>query len=427
MHILFLTHYFPPEVNAPATRTWEHCRLWAAAGHRVTVITCVPNCPAGVAFDGYRNRWKTEEIVDGVRVIRVWTWLSANRGFFGRVLNYTSYLVRAVLSAVWLRNVDVVVATSPQFFCGWAGVLCRWIRRWPFVLEVRDLWPESIVTVGAMRKSWLTRLLEFLERRMYAAAGHVVTVGEGYRQKLCERGVPAGKVSVVPNGVDLDEFVPARRGPVPRSRPFVCGYLGTVGMAHGLEVVLEAAETLRQRGRHDVVFEIVGDGAERERLAEDAARRGLPNVRFAGLVPREQVPAVLSGFDAALVHLRGAELFGTVIPSKIFEAMALNVPIIMGVSGPACEIVQAAGAGVAMTPDDAGSLIECVERVQSNAALLRGGRRYVEQHFGRRELAERMLHVLEQITGRRRSEPEIIPLADHRPAGAEAGTMRHAA
>src|SRR5581483_11512093 len=153
MHILFLTHYFPPEVNAPASRTFEHCSRWVRAGHDVTVITCAPNCPTGVVFPGYRNAWRCEERTAGMRVICVWTWLSANKGFAGRILNYISYLLTAVWCALWLRRVDVVVATSPQFFCGWAGVLGHWIRRWPFVLEIRDIWPESIVAVGAMRRS----------------------------------------------------------------------------------------------------------------------------------------------------------------------------------------------------------------------------------------------------------------------------------
>ncbi|MDZ4689439.1 MAG: glycosyltransferase, partial [Planctomycetaceae bacterium] len=173
MHILFLTHYFPPEVNAPASRTFEHCARWVKAGHQVTVVTCAPNCPTGVVFDGYRNAWRSEEEQAGIRVIRVWSYLAANKGFFSRIVNFVSYMLTAVWCAIRLRKVDVVVATSPQFFCGWAGVLCHWLRRWPFVLEIRDIWPESIIAVGAMRRSWAMRFLEWLELRMYAAADYI--------------------------------------------------------------------------------------------------------------------------------------------------------------------------------------------------------------------------------------------------------------
>lgn len=401
MHILFLSHYFPPEVNAPATRTYEHCRRWVAAGHQVTVLTCAPNCPNGIVFDGYRNAWRREEEINGIRVLRVWTFLAANKGFAARILNYVSYLILATLHAVTLRNVDVVVATSPQFFCGWAGVLTHWIRRWPFVLEIRDIWPESIVTVGAMNRSPVIRLLEFLERRMYAASDHIVTVGDGYRAKLLERNVPSQKISVVPNGVDLTAF-PSRTDSATRHRAsqnanFVCTYVGTVGLAHGLDVVLDAAQRCAQTSSNSITFQIVGEGADYQRLCDEASKRCLKNVIFTGLVPKEMIPRVLAESDACLVHLRGTELFGTVIPSKMFEAMAMNVPIIMGVRGPACQIVLDAKAGIAMTPDDAESLLECIDAIASDATRFSQGRDYISQQFDRNELAGEMLDIVQHL------------------------------
>ncbi|GIX05276.1 MAG: hypothetical protein KatS3mg114_1145 [Planctomycetaceae bacterium] len=293
MHILFLSHYFPPEVNAPATRTFEHCRRWVQAGHRVTVITCAPNCPTGRVFAGYRNAWRCEEQMAGIEVIRVWTWLSANKGTLGRTLNFLSYLICAVWAAWWLPDVDVVVATSPQFFCGWAGVWCKRLRGWPLVLEIRDLWPESIVVVGAMKRNLVVRWLEWLERRMYAAADHIVTVGLGYRDQLLQRQVAAEKISVIPNGVDLEQFQPRPGDPTLRARwggdgKFVCAYVGTVGMAHGLEVILQAASELQQRGDRRFHFWIVGDGAERERLAQHVRELRLENVCLTGLVSKKR-------------------------------------------------------------------------------------------------------------------------------------------
>ena len=399
MHILFLSHYFPPEVNAPATRTYEHCRRWVAAGHRVTVITCAPNCPSGVVFDGYRNAWLRTETIDGIRVLRVWTYLSPNKGFLRRIANYLSYLISATLCAMTVRGVDVIVATSPQFFCGWAGVLCGWLRRRPFLLEVRDIWPESIVTVGAIKARPARRMLEWLERRMYAAARRIVTVGDGYRARLLDRGVPPDKIAVIPNGVDTTQFVPrpslAALGTRAKGKgKFVCAYVGTVGMAHGLDVVLRAAQKLKNAGRSDVVFWIVGDGAERSRLQSEARLRRLDNVLFTGLVPKTRMPEMIAACDACLVHLRKAELFETVIPSKIFEIMAMSVPIIMGVRGQAREIVLAAGGGLAMTPEDEDSLIAGIDAIESNREAYCQGRRYVAEHFDRDVLARRMLDEL---------------------------------
>lgn len=401
MHILFLSHYFPPEVNAPATRTYDHCKRWVAAGHEVTVVTCAPNCPKGVVFEGYKNSWRSHEEVDGIHVIRVWTYVAANRGFLRRVANYLSYMVSAVLCVLKIRSVDVVVATSPQFFCGWAGVLCRWLRRRPLVLEIRDIWPESILTVGAMRRSPTTWLLERFERYMYRAADCIVTVGDGYRRKLLERGVPAAKVFVVPNGVDCSQLPDTTdRSEIRRlwdsEDTFVCAYIGTIGMAHGLEVVLDAAERLKKAGRTDIVFWLVGDGACRQTLADGAQRRGLDNVRLTGMVPKEQVPDVIAACDACLVHLRGTELFGTVLPSKIFELMAHGVPIVMGVRGDACDIVVQAGAGVPMVPDDPESLIECIDRIAAEPDCDSTGRQYVVQYHNRDHLAANMLEVCQK-------------------------------
>jgi colanic acid biosynthesis glycosyl transferase WcaI len=404
MHVLFLSHYFPPEVNAPATRTFEHCRRWVEAGHKVTVITCAPNCPHGRVYPGYRNRWRSEETVNGVRVLRVWTHLAPNKGFARRILNYLTYLFSATLRAARVSDVDVIVATSPQFFCGWAGVLVKWLKRKPFILEIRDLWPDSILAVGAMRHTHLIQVLEWLERRMYRAAKHIVTVGNDYRRGLVEKGVPWNRISVVPNGVDLATFrFDGDRDEVRQGfgleGKFVCGYIGTVGMAHGLEVMLNAAEMAKKSGKHDLLFWIVGDGARRTELQAEAKRRGLNNVVFGGLLPKELMPAVISACDACLVHLRGAELFSTVLPSKIFEAMALEVPIICGVRGQAQDIVCESGAGMAMTPDVAEELLDRIEIIQSAGRDSFGAKDYLARHFDRDQLAAELLQLVKLHAG----------------------------
>jgi glycosyltransferase involved in cell wall biosynthesis len=407
MHILFLSHYFPPEVNAPAARTYEHCRRWAAAGHKVTVVTCAPNCPDGVVYKGYKNRLLRRETVDGIAVVRVWTFVAPNRGVFRRAASYLSYLASAVPAGALVRGVDIVVATSPQFFCGVAGALVSRLRRRPFVLEVRDLWPESIVAVGAMKKSPAVRLLERLEKRMYRAADRIVTVGPGYRDGICARGADPSKVAVVTNGIDLPSFRPRTDvGAVIREfnaeGKFVCTYAGTVGMAHGLEVVLEAAGRCKKNNVTDVAFWIVGSGAAREKLQKEARAQGLDNVVFTGRQPRERMPEIIAASGACLVHLRSTVLFGSVIPSKLFEIMALDVPVIMGVRGRALELVLEAGAGVAMEPESAESLVRCMETIRAQGrGAFAGGREYVSRHFDRNVLAMRMLSILKETRAAR--------------------------
>lgn len=406
MHILFLSHYFPPEVNAPATRTHAHCKRWVEAGHRVTVITCAPNCPSGVVYDGYKNKLIQKETVDGIQVVRLWTFLAANKGFVKRILNYLSYMLIATMYAITRRKVDVIVATSPQFFCGWAGVLCRWVRRWPFVLEIRDIWPESILTVGAMKRSLSIRVLEKLELWMYRTAQQIVTVGNGYRDKLLERGVENERISVIPNGVCLEQFRKMEASSASLKEwdsedRFVCSYIGTVGMAHGLDVVVKAAATLQSLNDDTVCFWIVGDGAQRAKLEEEATQQKLSNIRFTGMIAKEQISDIIASSDACLVHLKGTDLFGTVIPSKIFEIMALNKPIIAGVRGQTEEIVLAGKAGVSMTPDDPESLLASIREIKSSSEQYQHGREYVAQHFNRDTLANEMLAVLKAVSENR--------------------------
>lgn len=409
MRILFFCHYFPPEVNAPASRTYEHCLRWVRAGHDVTVITCVPNCPDGVVFDGYRNKLRPQvETIDGIRVVRVWSWIAPNAGTFRRIRNYVSYMISAAWRSLFEKRPDVIVASSPQFFCGWAGVIASWLRWRPLVLEIRDIWPDSIEAVGAIKNRLPIRILEFLERRMYRSARHIVAVGGGYRDIIVKKTPKVAKrISVITNGVD-----PAKFPVLPRDEAFldqwglggkfVCSYIGTIGMAHGLDVVVDSARKLKDAGRKDIAFLLVGDGAQRQRLEQRVHDEGLREwVTFTGRLPREQMPTVLASSDACLVHLRGTELFETVIPSKIFETMAMERPIIMGVKGPARDIVLQADAGVPMEPDSADELAAMLTKMSDDrawtASLGVKAREFVLAHYNRDTLAAEYLDLLEQV------------------------------
>ena len=376
MRILFLTHYFHPEGNAPATRVYEMTRRWVKQGFEVNVVTGAPNVPSGVVYPGYRNRWRSRERIEGVDTLRVWTYLAPNKGTLRRILNYLSFCATATLAGLSAPRPDLVIATSPQFFCGWAGVFVSRARRVPFVLEVRDLWPDSIAAVGAMRSSRMLRFLAWLERKMYAAATRIVTVGRGYQKELEGRGVPSQQIAVIPNGVDRDQFDPGADGSALRARyapkgEFLCSYVGTIGMGSGLSVVLRAAQRLREQGRHDVVWLLVGDGAVREDLEREAREQGLASVVFTGRLPKAEMPGVLAASDACLVHLARQELFKTVMPSKIFEAAAMAKPIVLGVEGFAAEIVDGAGAGICIEPENEEQLIQAVQRLASDRELAR--------------------------------------------------------
>jgi len=416
MKVLFLSHYFPPEGNAPASRVHALAKRWVAAGHEVHVVTGAPNAPNGVVYDGYRNRLCRTEVADGIRVTRVWTFMAANRGKVRRVLNYLSFFVSALLAGLFVRRPDVVIATSPQFFCGWAGVWVARLRRLPFILEVRDIWPASIVAVGAMRRNRLVAFLQYLERRMYARADHIVTVGDCYKDAILQRGVPAEKITVIMNAVDTDIFRPRQpdtelKRQLGLNGEFVCAYVGTIGMACGLDVVLRAAERLRRMQRTDIRFVLVGDGAVRTQLQAEADRMGLTNVTFTGLQPKARIPAYLSVADTCLVHLRKSELFEAVMPSKIFEAAGMAKPIIIGVRGFAQRFVLDAGAGLAVEPENENELVDALVQLADSpsrgAAYGDCGHQYVTSYYTRDILADRYLRLIHRIAGQ--PQVEMLP------------------
>ena len=409
MHILFLTDNFPPEVNAPASRTFEHCRAWVRAGHKVTVVTCAPNFPKGKVFDGYRNRaWQTEEM-DGIRVIRVWSYITANEGFVKRILDYQSFMVTATLASPFVRGVDVVVGTSPQFFTACAAYVVAGMKRVPWVFELRDLWPESIRAVGAMKESKALDWLEKLELFLYRKANAVVSVTNAFRDNLIGRGIDGAKIHVVTNGVDISRFNPREKDAelvreLGLEGKFVAGYIGTHGMAHALETLLEAAAKLKARpdgDRYRIL--LLGDGARKAELVAQAQAKGLDNVLFVDSVSKEQVVRYWSLLDVSIIHLRKTELFTTVIPSKLFECMGMGIPVLHGVAGESAGIVEKEGAGIVFEPENADALCDGLARLAADRALYDQYRRNAltgAHNYDRSVLAGRMLGVLEGLVKR---------------------------
>ena len=365
------------------------------------MVTCAPNHPRGQVYPGYRNRLWQEERMKGIRVIRIWTYMAANEGFAKRTLNYVSFMVSAVMAIPRFPKVDVVITTSPQFFNGLAGYFVGRLKRVPWVLEIRDLWPESILTVGAVRNKTIIRFLSWLEMFAYRKADHIVPNTDAFRRYMIDKGVPAAKITVVKNGADLERYVPAAKDPALARElglegKFVAAYFGTHGMAHHLETVLEAAERLRDEP--GVVFLFVGDGAQRARLVERKETMGLANVIMLGQQPKERMPVLWAAADVSLVLLKRSDLFKTVIPSKIFEAMAMERPLILGVEGEAQALVEEAGAGVCIEPETPSELAEAVQALardpERTRALGRSGRRFVTELYSRAVMAKRYEETL---------------------------------
>jgi len=405
MRILYISQYFPPEVNAPAQRVIDFSRAWQRAGHEVTVITGFPNHPTGVIYDGYRLRLIQRESVDGINVIRTYLYPSPNKGVFGRCLNYLSFMLSACLVGGPAANkADVVIATSPQLLVGLAGWIISRLKRAPLVLEVRDVWPEALAAVDAGVSRLFYRVLYRLATFLYKRAAVIITVTPGAQEVVSKHGIAKDKFALIPSGVDADLM--RARCPDPEIRKKLGGddavivaYVGTHGMSQRLETVLEAADELRDDKR--IRFVLIGDGAEKTKLLEKASAMKLDNVVFFDQMPREQAQAHVVSSDICVVPLRRAELFTQTVPSKVYEAMACAKPIVLAVDGEAREIVESANAGLYVEPEEPKLLAEAIRRLaadpESRSRYGENGRNYILSHYDKKRLAADYITLLSSL------------------------------
>lgn len=406
MKILYVSQYFPPEMGAPAARADELSRHWARMGHHAEVLTGFPNHPTGVVPAEWRARLRRlfyRETRNGVHVARTWLWPLPNRKSHERIRNYASFCLSASLSGLRLTKPDVVIGTSPQLLVALAGWWLAWMKRVPFVFEVRDLWPESLTAVGVGgESSLLHRVLGAIAGFLYRHAHHIVVVTPAFKEHIVRFWhIPAEKISIVENGVETDVFCPEkiRRLPETKGRFVVC-YIGTMGMAHGLEALIAAAQILHQSFPR-AMFLLIGEGAEKQRIVELARARRLANIWFLDQQPREDIPGFIAGSDLCLVMLKKTELFKTVIPTKLLEYMSCARPVLVAVDGQARQIVETAGAGIFIEPGDSRALADAVIQIASQPGEMdrmgKNGRRYIVTNLSRERTAQTYLDVLETL------------------------------
>jgi glycosyltransferase involved in cell wall biosynthesis len=402
LRVVFLTHYFPPEVGAPQSRLFESATRLGAAGYTVTVVTGFPNYPTGVIPPAYAGRGFMDEDLDGVRVLRTWVYAAPNRGFARRILNHLSFALSSLLAIRKAGPVDVIFVESPPLLIGIAALAYSRIKRAPFVFNVSDIWPQSAVDLGALRNPLAIWLAERLEWHMYRRAVRVSVVTPGILERLARRGVPRAKLFLLTNGVDTTAYRPsaadnalARRLGIGGHKVFL--YAGTHGLAQGLDVILEAAKLTTDPA---VLYVLAGEGAEKEALMKKAAAEGISNVRFLANQPKSDMPALVNLAYASIVPLKRLDLFKSALPSKMFESMAAARPVVGAVWGEAANLIQAADCGLVVPPEDPAAMREAVEKLAADpklaAALGANGRRYVIEHFERAKIADRFGDLLRQ-------------------------------
>ena len=397
MKIIFLTDNFPPENNAPATRTHEHCKRWVDYGSDITVITCFPNFPKGEVFDGFKNKIIETSEVEKINLIRVWSYMTKNEGFFKRILDYLSFSFTSFFAGLF-RDFDIVISTSPQFFTSFTGFLLKLIRRKKWVFEVRDLWPDTIAAVGSInRHSLLYKILETIELFFYAKADMIIVVTSSFKRDLVERGVNQDKIHIIYNGID-DVFSENKikkgrleiRKDLKINDKVVIGYIGTVGMTHDLISTVKQLKNLPAKYH----LLIVGDGAAKREIFEFIKSNKLKNITLLDSIKKESVPSFINSIDLSLIQLKKCDTFKNVIPSKIFENAAMGKTIILGVEGESKNIIEKYNLGLSFEPGNFNSFISALDKSDSFISEKRG--KFLKE-FSRDSQAEKMYNLLKKI------------------------------
>ena len=402
MKILFITDNFPPEVNAPASRTYEHCTYWSKKGYDITVITSFPNFPQGKVYSGYKNSWKKVENYGKIKVIRVWTFMAPNAGVVKRLIDFNSFALRAFFAGLVI-DCDIIIATSPQFFTVLSANFLSIIRKVPWIFEVRDLWPESLWMLN--KRSFSYRVFSWLELYMYNKASKIIVVTNSFKETLIERGINSEKIEIVFNGVNIESF-----NPIPRDtsilnklgiseNKIVIGYIGTFGVAQNIPFYVKLFPLIYEKFPF-IHFLLIGDGAERILVEQLLKERPLNNVTLLNPIPKDLVSSYTSILDIVFVPLRDEPAYLKVIPSKIFELAAMNKLILLGVKGETKAIIDYYKIGISFEPENIDSFFDALTYVISNESYIIADNTCFKRFcadFSREEQANKMLQVIHSI------------------------------
>jgi len=402
--ILLVTQYFPPEVAAGANRAFEHAKRWNQNGAEVTVITCFPNYPTGNIPEKYKGLKYFEEEVDGIKVIRTFTYATPNRGFFKRILAYFSFMFSSVIqSNNKIGKPDLVIASSPPYTVGISGMIIGKLKKIPFVFEVRDLWPESIIQLGQVKNKLLIKILEYIELMMYKNAALIVGISDPFVDFISSKGIEQGKIKIIKNGVNLELFKPKEKNVELKNSlhlndKFVVSYFGTFGLSQGLETILRTAEILKDES--NIHFLLIGNGADRGKLLALKNELKLDNVTILKPISKEELVDYYSISDLMLVPLRKLSLFDSALPSKMFEIMAMGKPIIHTVDGEARKLLERENVGKYVEAENYKELANTILAARNDhewqTEASKNGRRLVEEKFNRNDLASVYLRILKQ-------------------------------
>ncbi len=404
MRILYITQYFYPEIGATTNRALANVRYLSEKGHDVTVLTEMPNHPKGIIFNGYKGKFIMTERMEKFEIKRVWVFTNVKKNFITRLLFYISFACLGSLSAIisW-KKYNVVYVTSPPLFVGIIGLALKlFFPSTKFIFEVRDLWPDAAVEMGELKNKHFRKFSYSLEKLLYKKADHIIAVTKRFKLKIIEKGSSSEKISIIRNGSDLSfqkiEVSKDLSKKFNADNNFIVIYAGNLGIAQNLTTILKAALQLKKK---DILFLMIGTGPEETILKDFVRSHNITNVIFTGEIAKENMSEYLSLSDCGIIPLKKIEVFERTIPSKLFDYMSANLPIILGVKGEAKEILENSDTGIYYEPENVDDLVEKILYLKENNLLLKkfseNGRKTVSEKFNRMKLAEKLEEIIVDV------------------------------
>ena len=399
MKILYISQYYYPEVCAPVNRARSNAEYFASAGHQVTVLTEMPNHPQGIVFPKYKGKIFKKENIGNCSIARVCVFTSKKKNFITRLLFYISFAFTAGLySLITYRRFDIIYITSPPLFVSLIGIILKIIApQKKVIFEVRDLWPDSAIQLGELRNKFIIKVSEKIEKYIYIYSDKIISISEHMKETITKKSIKAEKIIVIHNGTDLNfnisnlkEFKIDIFQKLKNKKVIL--YAGNVGIAQNLEIIIEAAELLKDK--REYYFLIIGEGPRRMELEALKEKKKLDNIEFIGEVSREEIPYYLAQADCGIVSLRKLSLFYGALPSKMFDYMACGLPLLVGIDGEAKELINSSKTGLYFEPENARDLVVQIQTLlRDNETLKKYSKnavQFVNQYFTRKNMTRNL-------------------------------------
>ena len=406
MKILYISQYFYPEVCAPSNRALANVKYLADKGHEITVLTEMPNHPRGVIFDGYKHKLFLKERIENFLINRVWVFTSKKKNFITRMLFYVSFMIFGTIHTLvnWKKYNIVYTSSPPLFVAGIAIILKKFFPKTKLVFEVRDLWPDSAIELGELNNKFAIKLSMRMEKKIYSISERIIVISDYIKNKIIDKGIAEEKIAVIHNGTD-EEFI-TKTKKVPQNllekyrtkNNFIVIYAGNIGIAQNLNIVIDSAEMLQNK---NVLFLFVGDGPNKNNLEQFVVKKEMTNVIFVGEIDREKIHEYLCLADCGVVILKRIPLFTGALPSKIFDYMACELPILLGVEGEAKALVEDSGTGLGFESDNSEDLTRKIMHLKNHTDELNSmaskGNNYVHNNFNRTKQASKIENILKEL------------------------------